>query len=238
MKQILGLLFTLMSLHVLASQRPDDSIWDRLLKDNVTNDGRVDYKGFKKKTDTLDAYLYELINYAPKSDWSSSEKKAYYINAYNAYTVKLVLAKYPLTSVKDAKFSGKDIWSVRLVKLGEKTYTLGQIENDILRKMNDARIHFAINCASISCPRLYNRAFTNKNLEGLLNKLTRAYINDTRHNIIREKKVQLSQIFDWYAIDFVTEKQSLIDYLNQFSELKINQDAKIEYLPYNWNLNE
>lgn len=160
------------------------------------------------------------------------------MNAYNAYTLKFVLNKYPLASIKDASFSGKDVWSVKLVRLGDKTYTLSQVENDILRKMGDPRIHFGINCASYSCPKLWNRAFTAKNVNSSLEKLTKGYINDDKHNVITAKKIKISKIFDWYNADFVSSSQTLIDYLNKYADVTINADAKIEYLPYNWSLNE
>lgn len=220
------------------SAQPDHSILDRLLKEYVSSSGRVNYKGMKVKMDTLDAYLLELRNSSPSSDWSKNAKKAYYMNAYNAYTLKFVLTKYPVKSVKDISFSGKDVWSTRLVKLGTKTYTLAQVENDILRKMGDPRIHFGINCASYSCPKIWNHAFTESNVSGKLTSLTKAYINDTKHNIISAKKVQISKIFEWYNSDFVSSSKTLIDYLNKYSKVTINADAKIEYLPYNWSLNE
>lgn len=238
MKKILLLTLLCASGFTFASAKPDHSIFDRLLSTYVNSAGKVNYKGMKMKMDTLDSYLKELIDAPPASDWTSKEKMAYYINAYNAYTIKFVLVKYPLKSVKDASFSGKDVWSVKLVKLGDKTYTLGQVENDILRKMNDPRIHFAINCASYSCPKLWNHAYTAENLSGRMTKLTKEYINDSKHNIITPKKIQVSQIFDWYSPDFVKEGQTLIDYLNQYSNVQIEPGAKIEYLPYNWSLNE
>lgn len=238
MKKLLLFVLVLISGLTFASSKPDHAIFDRLLTAYVTGTGTVNYKGLKTKMDTLDSYLKQLIDAPPASDWGSKEKMAYYINAYNAYTLKFVLTKYPLKSVKDASFSGKDIWSVKLVKLGDKVYTLGQVENDILRKMNDPRIHFAINCASFSCPRLWNRAFTADNLSGALTLLTKEYINNNKHNILSAKKIQVSQIFEWYATDFVKEGQTLIDYLNQYSKVKIEANAKVEYLPYNWSLNE
>lgn len=237
MKKIIVLALLLVSVSLFAG-KPDYSIWDRLLQEYVSSSGKVNYKGMKTKMDTLDEFLMELRDNAPSSDWSRNEKKAYYINAYNAYTVKFVLTKYPLKSVKDASFSGKDIWNVRLVKLGTKTYTLTQVENDILRKMGDPRIHFAINCASYSCPKLWNRAFTAENVSGRMTRLTKSYINNTKHNIISAKKVQISQIFDWYSSDFVKDGQTLIQYLNKYSEVQISPGAKVEYLPYNWSLNE
>jgi len=238
MKKIIVFAFLLVSGLSFASDKPDHSILDRFLQRYVSTSGKVDYKGMRTQMDTLDAYIMELRNTYPASDWSRNEKKAYYINAYNAYTLKLVLVKYPLSSVKDAKFSGKDIWTVRLVKLGTKTFNLSQVENDILRKMGDARIHFAINCASYSCPRLWNHAFTADNVSGRMTKLTKEYINNPKHNIITAKKIKISQIFEWYKEDFVKEGQTLIQYLNKYSKVQINEDAKVEYLPYNWSLNE
>lgn len=238
MKKIIVLAFLLVSGLSFASDKPDHSILDRFLQRYVSTSGKVDYKGMRTQMDTLDSYIMELRNTYPASDWSRNEKKAYYINAYNAYTLKLVLVKYPLSSVKDAKFSGKDIWTVRLVKLGTKTFNLSQVENDILRKMGDARIHFAINCASYSCPRIWNHAFTADNVSGRMTKLTKEYINNPKHNIITAKKIKISQIFEWYKEDFVKEGQTLIQYLNKYSKVQINEDAKVEYLPYNWSLNE
>lgn len=221
-----------------SSDRPDHSIFDRLLNEYVSSTGKVDYGGMKRKVDTLDKYLVQLLNIAPASDWTKNECKAYYINAYNAYTLKFVLVKYPVKSVKDISFSGKDIWNTRLVKLGGKAYTLQQVENDLLRRMGDARIHFAINCASYSCPRLWNHAYTADNVSSRMTKLTKEYINNEKHNIITAKKVKVSKLFEWYSEDFVKTGQTLIDFLNKYSDVQINANAKIEYLPYNWSLNE
>lgn len=238
MKKIYLIALLLVSGFTFASEKPDHSILDRLLQEYVSSSGKVNYKGMKTKMDTLDKYLMELRNTSPASDWSRNEKKAYYINAYNAYTLKFVLTKYPLKSVKDASFSGKDIWNVRLVKLGTKTYNLQQVENDILRKMGDARIHFAINCASYSCPRLWNHAYTADNVSSRMTRLTKEYINNPKHNIITEKKIKISKIFEWYSSDFIKDDQTLIQYLNKYSKVQISPNAKVEYLPYNWSLNE
>jgi hypothetical protein len=216
----------------------DHGIWDRLLKTYVSDVGTVDYKGFKSKVDTLDAYILELRENKPTSAWSLDERKAYYMNAYNAYTVKFLLVKYPVKSVKDASYSGKDIWHLKLVNLGGTVMTLTYLENEILRKMNDPRIHFGINCASYSCPKLWNRAFTSDNVNAQLTVLTKAYINDVKHNQLSAKKIKLSEIFNWYATDFKEPNKTVIDFLNKYANVKINTDAKIEYLPYNWSLNE
>lgn len=239
MKNYILILFAvLISGAASASDQPDHSIWDRFLHDHVSSSGKVDYKGMKKVTDTLDSYLVELRDHVPDANWSKNEKLAYYINAYNAFTIKFVLAKYPVKSVKDISFSGKDIWNFRMVQLGDKRYTLNQVENDILRKMNEPRIHFAINCASVSCPKLYNHAFVPEKMNSQLNKVTKEFINDPTRNEISEKKVKLCEIFSWYKEDFEKPGQTLIDYINQYSEVKISPKAKIEYLPYDWSLNE
>lgn len=238
MKRILLFLgLVVFGLNLSASERPDHTIWDRLLQEFVSSSGKVNYKGLKMKEDTLDAYIMELRTIGPSKDWSSNERKAYYMNGYNAYTVKFVLRKYPVASVKDISFSGKDMWNVKLVALDNKTYTLNYIENSILRTMGDPRIHFGINCASYSCPKLWNHAFTGSNVNSALTKLTKAYINDEKHNILSEKKIKISEIFQWYSTDF-TKDQTLIEFLNKYSSVTINADAKVEYLDYNWNLND
>ncbi|MCH2235549.1 MAG: DUF547 domain-containing protein [Crocinitomicaceae bacterium] len=234
---IFALCAVLVSSLSFSADQPDHSIWERLLQANVSSSGKVNYNNFKIKQDTLDAYLKELKDYYPNKEWTKNEKKAYYMNAYNAYTIKFVIRRYPVESVKDVKFSGKDIWNTKLVFLGTQTFTLKYVEDNILRKMGDPRIHFGINCASFSCPKLYNHAFTGDNVNSALTKLTKAYVNDEKHNVIKPKKLQLSEIFKWYLIDF-TEEQTLIEWLNKYSKVTINADAKIEYLPYNWSIND
>ena len=103
--------------------------------------------------------------------------------------------------------------------------------------MNEPRIHFAINCASASCPKLLNIAYKADNIETLLEKATKDFISDSDKNKISKENVQLSKIFDWYKKDF-TKNGSLIDYINQYCKFKIDSDAKIYYLDYDWNLNE
>src|SRR5687768_682532 len=100
-----------------AATQPDYSIWDRFLGNYVSSSGTVNYKSMKDDMDTLDAYLVQMRDHAPTSEWTKNEKMAYYINAYNAYTVKFVLSKYPVESVKDISFSGKDIWNFKMANL-------------------------------------------------------------------------------------------------------------------------
>jgi len=212
---------------------PDHSAWNDLLHKYVDAEGNVDYAAIAKESEKLEAYLGHLDANAPSKDWSKNEKLAYYINLYNAATVKLIVDNYPLKSIKDLK----DPWDSKWVLIGGEKHSLGNIEHKILRKMNEPRIHFAINCASYSCPKLVSKAFLPETMEEQLETATIDFINDNSRNKISGKKAQLSNIFKWYKGDF-TENGSLVDYLNRYSNIKADKKAKISYLTYDWGLNE
>ena len=211
----------------------DHSAWDQLLKKYVDEKGNVDYKSFQKDKQALVNYLDFLAQNSPKANEDKKERLAYYINLYNAATVKLILDNYPTNSIKDIRSP----WDKKWVKVGEKELSLGHIEHKILRKMDEPRIHFAINCASYSCPKLLNEAFTASNMETLLQESTRDFINDPTRNIITSGRLRLSNIFKWYKKDFTLDG-TLIEYINPYSEQSIASDAKINYLKYDWSLNE
>jgi hypothetical protein len=238
MKTLLTILsiFTL-TITTALSPRADHSIWNNLLKENVTSTGKVNYKNLKINKNSVSKYLQELRNHTPGTDWTKEETMAYYINMYNAYTIQFIITKYPVNSPKDVKYSGKDIWELRLVRMGNKTMSLSDVET-ILKGYGDGRIHFAINCGAISCPRLMNKAWQAKTLNADLTTMTTIFINDLSTNIIKDKKIKISKLFEWYSLDFKTSKTTLIDFINTYSKIQINPKAKIEYLPYNWNLNE
>lgn len=207
--------------------------WDKLLRKYVTADGKVNYKGFQESKKELNTYLELLSKNPVQSSWSKAEKMAYWINAYNAFTVKLIVDNYPVASIN--KLHNGKPWDVKWIKLGDQTYSLNNIENDILRpQFKDARIHFAINCAAKSCPPLLNRAWTADNLEKYLTQQAKAFINNAKSNSIRATEIQISKIFDWYRADF----EGLITFLNQYAATKINPNATIKYAEYNWDLNE
>jgi uncharacterized protein DUF547 len=212
----------------------DHSPWDILLKKHVDEDGLVNYMGFKNDREALNDYLEMLSIQQPDGSWSVQELLAYYINLYNAYTVDLILENYPVNSIKD--INGP--WTKAIVPIGKNNLSLAGIENGVLRKMNEPRIHFAINCASISCPNLLNEAYTAANINEQLNKAAQGFINNS-NNDIKANNPQLSPIFDWYRKDFIVDgEQNVIPYINQFSSTKISRDATIGYKEYNWNLNE
>ncbi len=216
----------------LALQKVDYSTWDTLLKKYVDDEGNVDYKNFRKEIGLLNSYLDQQTK-NPVSEYETKESKlVYYINLYNAATVKLILDNYPLGSIKDLKGP----WNRQVVTIRNKQLSLGDIEHNILRKMDEPRIHFAINCASYSCPKLLNEAFTVEKLEDLLEKSARNFVNDPKRNVITKEKAMLSQIFKWYKKDF-TNKVSLTDYINQYSTIKITKETSIEFINYDWSLN-
>ena len=214
------------------------SIFDSLLQKNVDKTGRVDYQSLKNNETLLDNYLAYIQNNEPTKDWSSNKKKAFWINTYNAYTIKIILNNYPLKSIRDIKIDGKTAWKIPFVKVGQKRYTLDQIEHEILRKkFNDPRIHVGINCASVSCPRLWNFAFTEDNIASSLDNLMKEFINDTTRNKISKNNLEISEIFNWFSKDFM-KNGTIINYLNTYAAIKISEKASIKYLTYDWSLNK
>ena len=207
--------------------------FDDILKKYVSASGNVNYKSLKNETSKLNVYLSEIEKIKVSDLSGRNEKMAFWINAYNAYTLKLILKNYPLSKITD--LNGGKPWDVKWIKLDGKTLSLNNIENDILRPVyKDARIHFAVNCAAKSCPPLLNKAWTAKNLESNFQTQTKKFVNDPNFNKISKKKVEISKIFEWYGEDF----GNLVDFLNKYSLTKINSNAKINFVDYNWSLNQ
>lgn len=227
----------------LSDISPSHELWNKLVKEHVSTDGDVDYQGFLEEKAQLAKYLDLLSSHHPNPNtWTREELLAYWINAYNAYTIELILRHYPLESIKDIKRWNIPFlntpWQIKFFSIGGKKYDLNAIEHQILRKQFDEpRIHFAINCASVSCPPLRNEAYTAERLEEQLRDQAFLFINDPTKNTIAKDKVQLSKIFSWFKGDF-TKKSSLIEYLNQYTKLTIDPSADISYQEYNWELNE
>jgi hypothetical protein len=200
----------------------------------VTEKGNVNYKGFIEDKVAFEAYLNILKqNYPDQRTWSRAEIMAYWINAYNAFTVKLIIDNYPVKSIKDIDSP----WDQKFIKIGKRDYSLSDIEHEILRKMGDPRIHFAINCASFSCPNLLNQAYTAPKLEGQLTMAAKRFLADSSKNTITENRVEISKIFSWFSADF-EENGTLIDFIDKYSDVEVNDKARIRYKTYNWDLNE
>jgi len=256
-------LFLLLSLvscnasNVKSTSKPiSHTIFDGLLKKHVTPEGKVNYKGFIQDSVQFNAYLTLLENNHPnEKNWSKDEQLTYWINAYNAYTVKLIVDHYPVESIKDIKGGVpfvNSVWDIKFFKIEGQEYDLNNIEHTIIRKeFEEPRIHFAVNCASYSCPRLRNEAFVAERLEEQLEDQTRKFFNDVRkNNIISKDKIVLSSILKWYSTDFTKQgiisrlfggkgrTQNLIKFVNSYVDIDISKNAEIEFMDYRWDLNE
>ncbi|MBL4862358.1 MAG: DUF547 domain-containing protein [Crocinitomicaceae bacterium] len=204
------------------------------LQRHVTGSGTVNYNGIKGDLSAFNAIIKEFESNVPNRDWSSDERLVFWINAYNIYTLKLVTDNYPISSI--TKIAAKP-WDKKFIQLGGSTYSLNNIEHTIIRKkFNEPRIHFALNCASISCPILMNEAFTPKNIDSQLTQQTKKFLNDTSKNKLWSDSIQISELFDWYEEDF-TKNGTLIDFINKYRDTKLSNPT-ISYIAYSWDLND
>ena len=224
-------LFFLIS--ILTSAQGVDTRWGGLLSRYVDEAGKVDYKSWVDNQEELNKYLIELSKHKLGFN-SDNEEMAFWMNLYNASTVQKVLQYYPIKSIKDIE-NGK-VWDFKFIKVNGKLLSLNQIENQILRiKFNDPRIHFGINCAAVSCPKLNNKAFNSSNVDIELKKLASEFINKTSK--VNSSSIIVSKIFEWYRDDFI-QNGSLVDYLNRYLINKVPNNTNVEYSNYNWSLNK
>jgi hypothetical protein len=225
----------------------DHSAWNDLLKKYVDDKGRVDYSQWKKDgTAALEAYLKD-VGAAKPSKMDRPEALAFWINAYNAVTIRAVLEFYPIESIKD-KVShlpgGYNIWKDYLVEIEGKKVSLDGIEHDLLRKMDEPRIHFAINCASKGCVRLFDRAYSGEKVEGQLDEAGRAFFGDPSKFRIENGRVRISELFSWFGEDFGrTPKEQLLrvkTLLPADARKHVEGRERIEFafLDWDWGLNE
>lgn len=237
--------------------------WNKLVKKHVTwnaaaTSTSVDYAGFKKDHVLLKSYLSSLsgVKDSEFKQWTKSQQQAFLFNAYNAYTVELILSKYPnLKSIKDLGSLISSPWSKSFFSLLGQKRSLDDVEHKMIRgtkDFNEPRIHFAVNCASIGCPALRPEAFNAAQLESQLEDQTKRFISDrTRNRYNKKAKVlELSSIFDWYGSDF--GKAENAKNLNQFlaryagslglskseKELLEKGELDIDFLDYDWSLNK
>jgi hypothetical protein len=218
-------------------------MYTELLQKHVNNSGWVNYPDLIKDKKKLNDYLQTISNNPPSDQWSDQEKIAYWINAYNAFTLQLIVDNYPVESIKDIGPSlqiplVRTPWTKRFFKIGGKKTSLDQIEHKILRKdFDEPRIHFAIVCASRSCAQLRREAYEASKLDQQLTEQTRSFLADKNKNIISADKVQISSYFTWFKKDF-TKNGTVIQFLNQYAPVKIKENAAVSYMDYDWKLNE
>lgn len=242
MKNILTLLILLSPL--LSIAQTSHQSFDALLKKHVDAKGGVNYTAFKKDSEALNDYLNKMMLTPPKSDWGDNEKLTYWINVYNALTIQLILKYYPVESIKDI---GSSIqipfvntpWDIKCFEIEEgEELSLNNIEHGIIRKdFEEPRIHFALVCAAAACPKLLNEAYEASRLDAQLTTQTKAFLADPNKNKISTDRLELSKLFSWYGGDF-RKNGTLVDFINQYTAVKINAKAKTSFLDYDWSLNE
>ena len=219
----------------------DHSLFGELLEKYVKN-GTVDYQGFKNHAAILDRYL-KVLEGTDTQRLSRNEKFAFYINAYNAWTIKLILTGYPgIESIKDLGNVFKTPWAKPIVRVDGDILTLDQIEHEILRPVfRDPRVHFAINCAAKGCPPLHQEPYRGEILDQQVDEMTRTFINDSRYNRFEDKTLFVSRIFKWFSEDF---HDDVVGFFIQYTQgnlkkqLEKNRNAiRIKHLDYDWTLN-
>lgn len=234
-----------------AASRADDlhRDFDRLLGRYVVEESYVDYAAWHASDEDharLDAYLQTLQELDPR-DLDRDGELAYWINLYNATTLDLILDHWPVASIKDLGGLITSAWEKELVEVRGRPLTLDEIENDVIReRFDEPRIHFALNCAALSCPPLASAAYVGKRLEEQLEAATRRTVNDPRWVDLRRCRsygkgtIRLSKIFDWYAEDFGGEagiRRFLARYRPESTLPLENEGCSLEYLDYDWSLN-
>lgn len=242
MKNVFILL--LLAIPAITLAQPSHKSFDLLLKKHVDNNGGVNYKAFKTDETELNDYLVEMMLEPPTRDWDENVKLTYWINVYNALTIQLVLKYYPIKSIKDI---GSSIqipfvntpWDVKCFEVEDgEELSLNNIEHGIIRKeFEEPRIHFALVCAAVSCPKLLNEAYDPKRLDAQLTAQTKDFLSNTNKNKISANRLELSKLFNWYGGDF-RKNGTLTEYLNNYTSVNIDKKAKTSFLDYNWSLNE
>lgn len=257
---ILG--FAILLLPVVALADFDHAFWNRLLQEHVVvqEGGRatqVDYAGMEADRAILQSYLAE-VSAVPRETfevWDASSQLAFLINAYNAWTVEVVLGEYPdIDSIRDIGFILSSAWNQDFARLFGEPVTLDEIEHDMIRGWgiyNEPRIHFAVNCAAIGCPALRSEAYEGARLEEQLDDSTRSFLSDRSRNYYDNGRMYVSSIFDWYEEDFEkgwggidSVAQFLARYPNELgldaatAEKLREGDIRIRHLRYDWGLND
>ena len=219
-------------------------LFDQVLRKYVNPQGLVDYAGLKSDSETLESYLNLLAVNAPGNKATFQTGLAFWINAYNALTIKGVLDHYPITSVRKVKLFGGFFSRIKF-QVGGRSYTLDNIEHDIIRyEFSDPRVHFVLICASLGCPILESRAFVPETLEKRLDNATANFINNPEKvRLDRDNGVlHLSQIFEWYTEDFEDTHGTVISFISEYlpevdAAFLREEEVKIQYLEYDWSLN-
>ncbi|CAM3918765.1 DUF547 domain-containing protein [Rheinheimera salexigens] len=239
----------------------DHQAFDQLLHKSVVtvatgHSTEVNYLLLQQQRQQLKAYLASLsaVERATFDSWPQAERLAFLLNAYNGWTLELVLSQYPkLESIKDIGSFWQSPWKKRFIPLFGNTLSLDQIEHDLIRGKQgfaEPRIHFAVNCASIGCPALREEAYTAEQLDAQLEQQTERFLADSSRNYYADNTLYLSAIFKWYAADFQQNWQqtnSLMAFILRYSaamgltpqqqQTLRDGSVSVKYLDYDWRLN-
>ena len=236
------------------SAQPDNALFTEVLKAHVKN-GRVDYAGLRNDI-RLPTYLEQLSATDPATLDSSREQLALWLNAYNAYTLKLIVDRQPAKSITEIGTGGLALgsllkttaWDIPFAVIGGRTYTLNQIEHEVIRvRFKDARAHFALNCASDSCPALRSEAYEGGTLDRQLDEQGRLFLRDSTRNRfdVENRTAYLSSIFTWYQKDFGEGDRGALLAAAKYAAPDVRHAIeadpaawKVEYLAYDWSLND
>lgn len=264
MKEKIAIIVLLLASDMAQAFDHEHSTWNSLLERHIVliekgNGSQVDYAGMLSDNAVLKTYLVDLseVNEEEYLSWNKAQRLAFLINAYNAFTIELVLTKYPdLRSIKDLGSFFRSPWKKRFITLLGKKRHLDNLEHDMIRKpgvFDDPRIHFAVNCASVGCPMLRNEAYTARQLDMQLEDGMRRFLSDRSRNRFAKARgiLQISKIFDWYGKDFEQGHHgftSLKATFTKFADLMADDmqtrqrirtgDYQIEFLEYDWQLND
>lgn len=223
----------------------DHGVWDGLLQRYVkpSNDGvnRVDYAALKQNdAATLKRYL-DAMQAIDITQYPRDEQFAYWVNLYNAATVDVIIANYPLESIRDIGLVGQGPWKDKVLKVKGQDLSLDDIEHGILRPIwQDVRIHYAVNCASIGCPNLAVRAYTAQSLEPMLEEAAKAYINHPRGFARVDGELIASSIYDWYGSDW-GDQAAVLEHARKYASPEtralLADNVGIDRFDYDWALN-
>ncbi len=239
------LLGILLSFSAFADFDHSHKQWDKVLKEYTAKKDRqvyVNYRALKNEINELNSYLAQLeaVKRGEFKRFNEKQKLAFWINAYNAYTVKIILKNYPLKSIREISsgFFSSGPWKLDFITLLGKKMSLDSIEHDTIRKkFDEPRIHFAVNCASMGCPSLLPEAFIASKLDSQLDSAALNFLENKSKNYLENKTLYVSKIFKWYGDDFNKKHGNFIKYIVKTLNLP-KKRYDIEFNSYDWKLNE
>jgi len=214
-------------------------LFSLVLHEHVLN-GRVDYAAIKKDK-RFEEYLSALRMAAPSSVKDERERLAFWINVYNAFTIRLIIDHYPVKSIRDITKEGTGPWDIVWIEIGGRKLSLNQVEHEIIRReFDEPRIHMALVCAAISCPPLRAQAYAGKKLDAQLEDNAKLFLQDSTKNRYDKatNTLYLSELFQWYGEDFVRKYGSARNFALKTMGLDSVKPAVIKVLSYDWSLNE